>query len=808
MGLKSANNLEKSGCLLAAINENFKILEENPAGSLAAIAEANIIRLCNRISPVEKSRAQHRLWKIRALALGKSARNKSNKKKPLVSVVVPCYNCEDFIGDTVASLKRQTYENFEVILVDDFSKDRTSAICKEISQEDKRFRFYQHRANGGLAASRNSGTRLAKGDYICYLDSDDLMSPESLAQRVDLLDRFAIFESVAGVYDQSITIPHDFHDEIEAKETKSTRFYVDFISAFGDCPFNANQPMLKRDVVTSMGGFPEQYPQAEDWRLWSKILRSGYCFLPVNRVGSGYRQTLNSMIRRAPLTHVEKSYGNFFRAFLTTDDEQNPLEIRYESNYYGKSLFTNSVGLYAGKHKFLPRIFNFLGIEYGRAETSGVALDPLEIAGYILRTEPDFDIVFAGYSSGNLHNWVLNGYKRFYGLSQVDGVKVKEIEDFSERVLGCIRPDWDYIHPAGTSIKIPNRQINKSNLELFDLLFMPHKYYHTYSFSLLLADLDKRGVSYKFLDMSVPYRDEGARTKELDTHFLSYNEFVFSRFSPRSIVCMNDWDTVVKPFVRKANAEGIPTIGIVEGVQDYLDVDTGRKRNPYREVSSVFLTGDFDRRYFEGTSQSLYSIGIQRLEGLEKFKEIRAQRRSSGDHRSMVVLNVNFSYNVMTDRRAQWVVDVSAACKLAGLDLVISQHPQDDADLSAYNVSKEPLYELLTRAKYFISRFSGAILEALVIGCPVIYYNGHAEKIDKFFDSQGAYELANNKDELVSVLQKEPDLGRKVDAFLTDHSCYGSGSIVERTVDTLERIIRDAPQDIERHTRFKQSLIS
>lgn len=808
IGLKAAHAHERDGNIHAAIEANLSLIQKYPKGGLAKIAESNILRLLRKLDSDCKKHALRRISEIHSSALLDANDIEVKQFKPFVSVVVPCYNCEDFLDQTVDSLKRQTYDHFEVILVDDFSKDRTSKICKKISQEDKRFRFYQHRANGGLAASRNSGTRLAKGDYICYLDSDDLMSPESLAQRVSLLAKYSTFNSIAGVYDQSITIPHDFNGEIEAKKTKNTRFYVDFITAFGDCPFNANQPMVGRDVIISMGGFPEQYLQAEDWRLWSKILRSGYVFLPVNRVGSGYRQTLNSMIRRAPLTHVEKSHGNFFRAFINIAEEQDPLEIRYENSFYANAYFTDSVGVYAGKQKFLPRVFNFVGIEYGRVETTGRALKSIEITDYLLRIEPDFTAIFSGYSFENVFNWILNGYKRYYGVSQVEDVKAKEIKNFTELTLNGLSPSWSSIRPEGTSIAVPDRVISKNDISCIDLLFMPHKYYHTYSFSLLLAELDKRGLSYKFLDMSVPYRDEGARVKELDNHFLSYNEFVFSRFTPRSIVCMNDWDTVVKPVVRKANTEGIPSIGIVEGVQDYLDVDTGRKRNPYREVSSVFLPGDFDRRYFEGTNQNLYSIGVQRLEGLEKIKEIRSQRMSSDNHPSMVVLNVNFSYNVMTDRRAQWIADVSTACKLADLDLVISQHPQDDADLSAYNVSKEPLYELLTKAKYFISRFSGAMLEALAIGCPVIYYNGHREKIDKFFDPLGAYELVNNKNELISLLQKDVVFDRNADAFLRHHACYGSGSIVVRTVDTLERIIHGAPRNTEKYARFKQLLMS
>nr|WP_278296244.1 glycosyltransferase [Butyrivibrio sp. ob235] len=98
--------------------------------------------------------------------------NKKLEKKPLVSIVVPCYNVEEFLPKCVESLIGQTYINTEIILIDDGSTDRTGEIAKQFADEHNNI-YYYHRGNGGLSAARNTGIDIAKGNYIAFVDSDD-----------------------------------------------------------------------------------------------------------------------------------------------------------------------------------------------------------------------------------------------------------------------------------------------------------------------------------------------------------------------------------------------------------------------------------------------------------------------------------------------------------------------------------------------------------------------------------------------------------------------------------------------------------
>jgi len=99
---------------------------------------------------------------------------------PLVSIITPAYNVEKYIGATITSVIAQTYENWELIIVDDASGDDTFNIVSSYAQQDKRIRVVKTPKNGGVAAARNFGIELARGAYIAFLDSDDLWMPGKL----------------------------------------------------------------------------------------------------------------------------------------------------------------------------------------------------------------------------------------------------------------------------------------------------------------------------------------------------------------------------------------------------------------------------------------------------------------------------------------------------------------------------------------------------------------------------------------------------------------------------------------------------
>ena len=102
---------------------------------------------------------------------------------PLVSIVVPVYKVEKYIRECIDSILKQTYQNYELILVDDGSPDRCGEICEDYKKKNEKIQVI-HKQNGGLSDARNAGTKIAKGEYITYIDSDDYVSENYLEKLV------------------------------------------------------------------------------------------------------------------------------------------------------------------------------------------------------------------------------------------------------------------------------------------------------------------------------------------------------------------------------------------------------------------------------------------------------------------------------------------------------------------------------------------------------------------------------------------------------------------------------------------------
>lgn len=112
----------------------------------------------------------------------------NNEKVPLLSVVVPIYNVEQYVEKAIESICTQTLTDMEIILIDDGSKDQSGSLCDEYAQKDDRIRVL-HKENGGLSSARNAGIEVATGKYIAFVDSDDWIDPEMYAVLTGLLEK-------------------------------------------------------------------------------------------------------------------------------------------------------------------------------------------------------------------------------------------------------------------------------------------------------------------------------------------------------------------------------------------------------------------------------------------------------------------------------------------------------------------------------------------------------------------------------------------------------------------------------------------
>ncbi|TCC93953.1 glycosyltransferase family 2 protein [Pedobacter frigiditerrae] len=108
--------------------------------------------------------------------------------KPLVSIITPCYNSADFIVETINSVISQTYENWEMIIVDDNSSDNSRELVEELIKENHKIQLISLKENGRVSNARNVGLAAAKGKYIAFLDSDDIWLKDKLSLQVSIME--------------------------------------------------------------------------------------------------------------------------------------------------------------------------------------------------------------------------------------------------------------------------------------------------------------------------------------------------------------------------------------------------------------------------------------------------------------------------------------------------------------------------------------------------------------------------------------------------------------------------------------------
>jgi glycosyltransferase involved in cell wall biosynthesis len=201
---------------------------------------------------------------------------RTNGPSPVFSVVVPAYNAQSTVASAVRSVLAQTRCDAEVIVVDDGSTDGTYAQLERLA--GRRVRIAR-RPHGGIAAARNAGISLARGRYIAFLDSDDLLLPRYLELAGEVLERadrlgFAYtdayaFDPVAGLVGprrmEGGTPPTPPPDDCERFQLELLRRNFVYVSA-----------IVPRSVLEALGGFDESLGAAEDYELWLRIVRAGY----------------------------------------------------------------------------------------------------------------------------------------------------------------------------------------------------------------------------------------------------------------------------------------------------------------------------------------------------------------------------------------------------------------------------------------------------------------------------------------------------------------------------------------------------
>ncbi|SDZ55628.1 teichuronic acid biosynthesis glycosyltransferase TuaG [Evansella caseinilytica] len=212
--------------------------------------------------------------------------NKDNDGKPLISVITPAYNSEKFIGTAIDSVAAQTYSNWEMIIVDDGSTDKTINIIEKYKEKDNRIRLVQLKENSGPAVARNIAIREAGGRYLAFLDSDDQWLPEKLEKQL----RFMQEKQIAFSFTKYKTINERGED----------------IGKIVPIPDKADYKLLlKQNVIGCLTVMIDQEQTGEvqmvnirtrqDYVLWLHLCKRGFSAYGLQEILSVYRLSDNSI---------------------------------------------------------------------------------------------------------------------------------------------------------------------------------------------------------------------------------------------------------------------------------------------------------------------------------------------------------------------------------------------------------------------------------------------------------------------------------------------------------------------------------
>ena len=195
---------------------------------------------------------------------------------PAVTVFIPAYNAREFLRDAIESVLAQTFADFELLIIDDGSRDDTRLIAQAWAARDSRIRVTS-RENRGRPATRNEAFDLARGRYLAVLDADDLCTPQRLERQVAFMDAHPGV-AVCGSHNVHLRDPADLQRAVPSSSIlRKHPPHVQGVRAvqFFDCAVRQSTAMFRMEAVRARGyRYNPTYPLAEDFELWSRILQS------------------------------------------------------------------------------------------------------------------------------------------------------------------------------------------------------------------------------------------------------------------------------------------------------------------------------------------------------------------------------------------------------------------------------------------------------------------------------------------------------------------------------------------------------
>lgn len=295
---------------------------------------------------------------------------------PTISVVIPVYNGEKTIKETIESVLSQTWQDFEILVINDGSTDSTLEVVKSIP--DSRIKIFSYN-NAGPSASRNRGISYAAGEFIAFLDADDLWTPDKLEAQLKALQnnpQAAVAYSWTNHIDKSGNFLRTGSQIAVNGNAYEKLLLVNFFE-------HGSNPLICKQALLEVGGFDESLRQGEDWEMWLRLAaRYDLVAVPLRQIlyrvynksassnvlklESGSRQVIERAFKQAPLSlqHLKfYSLANLYK-YLTYKVLEEPSEQRHgwlAARFFWQGI-RNDLGLLPPQRDLIKIGFKILAI--------------------------------------------------------------------------------------------------------------------------------------------------------------------------------------------------------------------------------------------------------------------------------------------------------------------------------------------------------------------------------------------------------------------------------------------------------------
>ena len=248
--------------------------------------------------------------------------------KEKISVITPLYNAENYIRKTIKSVLNQSYDNLEMIIIDDLSTDNSRNVVKEYAAKDDRIKLIELQKNQGAAVARNTGIEKASGKYIAFIDSDDLWEPDKLETQLEFMEKnnySFTFTSLRFIDDQG----NDLDNISKVPES------IDYHSLLKNTIIGCSSVIIDREKISKIK-MPD-IRAGQDTAAWLQILKRGYKAYGLNEPLTRYRIGVEGSISSNKLKALKRTWR------IYREIEEFSL---IKSSYFFTHYFINAVKKY------------------------------------------------------------------------------------------------------------------------------------------------------------------------------------------------------------------------------------------------------------------------------------------------------------------------------------------------------------------------------------------------------------------------------------------------------------------------------